>query len=102
MRLRPTVIVFLRAPHLGVVKQRLAAGIGMIEARRFYTETTHRLLRRIGPGPRWDVLLGVTPDRAAVQGRFWPNHLPRFPQGAGDLVTAWPGRCSGSRTGRWF
>ena len=53
MSLRPTIIVFLRAPYLGAVKQRLAAGIGMIEARQFYTETTHRLLRRIGPGPRW-------------------------------------------------
>jgi rSAM/selenodomain-associated transferase 1 len=85
MRLRPTIIVFLRAPYLGAVKQRLAAGIGMIEARRFYTETTHQLLRRIGTDPRREVRLGVTPDRAAVQGRFWPNTLPRFPQGAGDL-----------------
>jgi rSAM/selenodomain-associated transferase 1 len=85
MSSRPIVIVFLRAPFLGAVKQRLAAGIGMIEARRFYTSTTDRLLRRIGTGPRWDVQLGVTPDRAAIQGRFWPRNLPRFPQGGGDL-----------------
>lgn len=85
MILRPTVIVFLRAPYLGAVKQRLAAGIGMIEARRFYGATTHRLLRRLGRAPHWDVRLAVTPDQAATVGRFWPAHLKRFAQGPGDL-----------------
>jgi hypothetical protein len=85
MSLRPTIIVFLRAPHLGAVKQRLAAGIGMVEARRFYIATTRRLLRRIGRIPRWDVRLSVTPDRAAREGRFWPAPLKRLAQGHGDL-----------------
>lgn len=85
MNLRPTIIVFLRAPYLGAVKQRLAAGIGMIEARRFYTVTTHQLLHRLGRAPHWDVRLGVTPDQAATDGRFWPAHLKRFAQGHGDL-----------------
>ena len=85
MSLRPTVIVFLRAPYLGAVKQRLASGIGMIEARRFYTATTDRLLRRLEKSPRWDVRLAVTPDQAATHGRFWPPHLKRFAQGQGDL-----------------
>lgn len=85
MSRRPTVIVFLRAPHLGTVKQRLAAGIGRIEARRFYVETTRALLNRLGKGPRWDVRLAVTPDRSVVEGRFWPPHLKRLGQGHGDL-----------------
>jgi rSAM/selenodomain-associated transferase 1 len=82
---RPTVIVFLRAPLLGTVKQRLAAGIGRIEARRFYVDTTRTLLKRLGKNPRWDVRLAVTPDRSVVQGRFWPTYLKRFAQGHGDL-----------------
>ena len=85
MSLRPTVIVFLRAPHLGTVKQRLAAGIGMIEARRFYTETTQKILRRLERSPTWEVRLAVTPDLAVANGRFWPNNLYRFAQGHGDL-----------------
>lgn len=57
----------------------------MIEARRFYSVTTRRLLRRIGRIPRWDVRLAVTPDRAAREGRFWPDSLKRLAQGHGDL-----------------
>lgn len=82
---RPTVIVFLRAPALGTVKRRLAAGIGMIAARRFYVETSRTLLRRIGTDPKWEVHLAVTPDQAAIQGDYWPSSLPRFPQRHGDL-----------------
>lgn len=82
---RPVVIVFLRAPELGTVKRRLAAGIGMVAARRFYVATTRRLLRRIGAERGWQVQLAVTPDRAAKRGRHWPSSLPRFPQGQGDL-----------------
>lgn len=82
---RATVIVFLRAPHLGAVKRRLAAGIGMVEARHFYRATARRLLRRLGRSARWDVRLAVTPDRAAARGRYWPARLKRFGQGNGDL-----------------
>ena len=85
MSLRPTIIVFLRAPYLGAVKRRLAAAIGMIEARRFYTATTNQVLRRLGRVPHWDVRLAVTPDQAATDGRFWPAHLKRLAQGQGDL-----------------
>jgi hypothetical protein len=77
--------VFARAPVLGAVKRRLAAGIGMFAARRFHRETTRELLRRIGRDPRWEVHLAVTPDASALQGRFWPETVPRFPQRAGDL-----------------
>lgn len=85
MTRRPVVIVFLRAPELGAVKRRLAAGIGMIAARRFYVDTSRRLLHRIGADPRWQVHLAVTPDRAAACGRYWKSSLIRFPQHQGDL-----------------
>ena len=85
MQHRAVLIVFVRAPRLGAVKQRLAAGIGMVEARQFYVETTNRILRRITANPRWEVWLGVTPDQAASSGRYWPDSLRRFPQGCGDL-----------------
>lgn len=85
MRRRPVVIVFARAPQVGAVKRRLAAGIGTDAAHRFYRETTRRLLRRIAGDPRWEVHLAVTPDAATRRGRFWPARLPRFAQGRGDL-----------------
>ncbi len=85
MRRKPVVIVFVRAPVLGAVKRRLAAGIGPFAALRFYTRTTHALLRRIGGDPRWEVRLAVTPDAAARQSRHWPARHARFPQGEGDL-----------------
>jgi rSAM/selenodomain-associated transferase 1 len=85
MTRRPVVIVFLRAPEIGAVKRRLAAGIGMEAARRFYVETTQRLLRRLAADPHWDLVLAVTPDRAATQGRYWPPSLRRLPQRQGDL-----------------
>lgn len=85
MTQRPAVIVFLRAPYLGTVKQRLAAGIGRAAARRFYVETTSRLLRRLSQSPRWEICLAVTPDRAAIEGRFWPAGFDRMAQGQGDL-----------------
>lgn len=70
---------------LGAVKRRLAAGIGPVAARQFYTDASRQLLRRIAADPRWDVQLAVTPDRAATQGRYWPPSLPRFRQFQGDL-----------------
>jgi len=85
MERRPVVIVFVRAPVLGAVKRRLAAGIGMAAARRFYLETTRTVLRRLCRDPRWDVHLAVTPDAAAARGRYWPASVPRFAQGYGDL-----------------
>ena len=74
----------MKAPRLGQVKSRLAAGIGAPAALRFYRFTTVWLLRRLGADKRWRVTLAVTPsrDRAA---RFWPAAIPRFDQGLGDL-----------------
>ena len=84
VRHRPTVIVFARQPVLGTVKTRLAAGIGKVEALRFYRSTLARLLCRIAPFRSWTAMLAVMPDRAAtIMGRAYG--IPAFPQGPGDL-----------------
>jgi rSAM/selenodomain-associated transferase 1 len=57
------LVVFLRAPRLGRVKSRLAAGIGDVAALRFYRETGARLLRLVARDRRWRTELWVTPDR---------------------------------------
>ena len=75
-----TLIVFARAPRLGTVKRRLAAGIGAMAALRFYRGQLGRLLRQVGQDRRWRVELAVTPDRIR-----WPTGLPMHPQGGGDL-----------------
>lgn len=85
MRRRPRLYVFVRAPALGAVKRRLAAGVGALEALRFYRASTERLLGRVGRDPRWETVLAVTPDRSARGGSPWPVALPRREQGPGDL-----------------
>jgi rSAM/selenodomain-associated transferase 1 len=75
----PLVILFARAPRLGRVKRRLAAGIGDVAALRFYRKQLARMLREMRGLAG---VLAVTPDRA----RFRP--APRVPvigQGHGDL-----------------
>jgi uncharacterized protein len=76
-------VVFVKAPRLGTVKTRLARSIGDVEAWLFYRRLTAAVLRRLG-GP-WLLWLAVTPDRFAREARFWPAHLPRRPQGGGDI-----------------
>jgi len=75
-----TLIVFARAPRLGTVKRRLAAGIGALAALRFYRGQLRRLLREVGHDRRWQTVLAVTPDWVR-----WPTGLPMRPQGGGDL-----------------
>lgn len=84
-RIKPWLIVFVRAPRYGAVKHRLAAGIGAAAAWRFYRRCGADVARRLGGDRRWVTVLAVTPDRFARQGRFWPGHLPRIAQGPGDL-----------------
>ena len=85
MTRRPRLYVFVRAPALGAVKRRLAAGIGGMEALRFYRSETERLLRRIGRDRRWETILAVTPDAAARGVSAWPPGFTRVGQGGGDL-----------------
>jgi rSAM/selenodomain-associated transferase 1 len=79
------LVVFLRAPRLGRVKSRLAAGIGAVAALGFYRRTSARLLRELTRDRRWRVHLALTPDGAARGKRPWPVAALRHAQGGGDL-----------------
>ena len=76
---RPTLIVFARAPAIGVGKTRLARGIGRVEAWRVYRGMSEGLLRQLRD-PRWRLVVRIAPDRSR-----WPAGPPREPQGRGDL-----------------
>ncbi len=82
----------VKEPVPGRVKTRLAAGIGAVAAARWFRAQALGLLARV-EDPRWETVLAVAPDRAGRASRVWPPHLPRLPQGAGDL---------GDRMGRIF
>ncbi len=80
--MRPLVVVFARAPRLGTVKRRLAAGIGAPAALRFHAATLRRTLRLLRADRRFATLVAVTPDGARGP---WLQGLPSLPQGGGDL-----------------
>lgn len=56
------LVILARAPQLGRVKRRLAAGIGAIAAARFYRMTIARQIGMLSRDSRWTVWLFVTPD----------------------------------------
>jgi uncharacterized protein len=85
MRPERHLVVFLRAPRLGQVKSRLAAGIGAVAALGFYRRTSAPLLRRLTRDRRWRCHLALTPDSAASGKRSWPVRALRRGQGGGDL-----------------
>ncbi|MCK5621935.1 MAG: TIGR04282 family arsenosugar biosynthesis glycosyltransferase [Alphaproteobacteria bacterium] len=78
--MKGTLIVFARAPRLGGVKRRLAAGIGRRAALRFHRINTESLIRRLGRDRRWRTMLAVTPEAWR-----WPMHPPRMTQQGHDL-----------------
>jgi rSAM/selenodomain-associated transferase 1 len=83
---RPVVILFARAPRLGAVKRRLAAGIGDRAALRFYAGTLAAVARPIARDRRWRTLLATTPSGArAPWHRFVPPGTPRTGQARGGL-----------------
>jgi len=82
--MRPRLVVMVKEPRPGRVKTRLGRDIGMTTAAWWFRHQTAALLRRIHD-PRWDLILAVSPDRAGLTSRVWPHHLPRIPQGPGDL-----------------
>ncbi len=77
-----TLYVFARAPRLGTVKRRLAAGIGRRAALCFYRAMLDRTLRRLAAERRFRTVLAVTPDGARGP---WSRGLARVAQGRGDL-----------------
>lgn len=82
--IRPRLVVMVKEPHPGRVKTRLGRDIGMVPAAWWFRHQVRGLLRRL-EDPRWDLALAVSPDREGMLSRIWPPHLPRIPQGAGDL-----------------
>jgi rSAM/selenodomain-associated transferase 1 len=85
MRPQRHLVVFLRAPRLGRVKSRLAAGIGAVAALGFYRRTSARLLRVLSRDRRWRLHLALTPDSAAHGKPAWRVAALRRGQGGGDL-----------------
>ncbi|RFC64349.1 glycosyltransferase [Fulvimarina endophytica] len=81
---RPTLVVFAKAPVLGTVKTRLAAGIGEAQALALYRHCLRRTVRELAD-PRWRTVLAVTPDGSAKAGDLWPEGPDRIAQGGGDL-----------------
>ena len=86
------VVVMLKEPRPGRVKTRLGRDIGMVAAAWWFRHQSAQVLRRL-EDRRWRLWLAVAPDAAGMSSRVWPAHLPRLPQGAGDL---------GDRMGRLF
>jgi hypothetical protein len=76
----------LKLPRPGRVKTRLGRDIGHIAAVWWFRHQVTALLRRLDD-PRWELVLAVAPDHAALAARCWPAHLPRVVQGPGDLGT---------------
>ena len=78
------LVVMLKEPRPGRVKTRLGREIGMVRSAWWFRHQTTRLLRQV-QDPRWQVVLAVAPDEEGMASRVWPGHLPRIPQGAGNL-----------------
>ncbi len=99
--MKPTLLIFAKAPRMGVSKTRLAAGIGVARAwrvKRALDAYTCRTARHAA----WKTMLSVAPDRD-LKTTFvdaWPDDLPRIPQGKGDLgrrmAAALRAHCRGS------
>lgn len=77
------VIVFTRAPQLGNVKRRLAAGIGDLAALRFHRTMHAQLARGIAKDRRWKTWIAVTPDIGSKNNLF--SGAKVLKQGKGDL-----------------
>lgn len=89
---RRQLIIMLKEPRPGRVKTRLGREIGMVDAAWWFRHQCRDLIRRL-EDPRWHLCLAVSPDSEGSASRIWPRHLPRLPQGQGDL---------GDRMGRLF
>ena len=80
--MRNTVILFARAPRLGMVKRRLAADIGHRAAYRFHAQSLLLRIRQLARDRRFRGVLAITPDAARLR---LPGSIARISQGRGDL-----------------
>lgn len=83
--IEPQLVIMSKAPLLGRVKTRLAKGIGVVEATRFFRQSSLSALHELGRDPRWSLVLALSPDRAVHDSGHWPSGVPRIAQGGGDL-----------------
>ncbi len=81
---RPNLVVMIKEPRPGRVKTRLGRDLGMTAAAWWFRHQSAALLRRLDD-PRWNLILAVAPDHKGLSSRVWPAHLPRVPQGTGNL-----------------
>ena len=82
---RRHLVLFVRAPGLGVGKRRLAGEAGDMAALRFERAMLGLLSRRLGRDRRWRLRLAVTPDRGVARRHLWPRAAAIGSQGAGDI-----------------
>src|ERR1044071_771592 len=82
---RRHLVLFVRAPRLGVGKRRLAAEIGDVAALRFERAMLGLLTRRLGRDRRWRLRLAVTPTPSIARKRLWPRSAAIGSQGSGDI-----------------
>jgi rSAM/selenodomain-associated transferase 1 len=83
--MRGHLILFVRAPALGIGKRRLARDIGDVAAVRFERLMIALLLRRFAGDGRWRLRIAVTPDKARHRARPWHHGIEAAGQGGGDL-----------------
>ncbi len=72
-----------KEPRVGHVKTRLGRDIGAVPATWWFRHQMRMLLRRL-QDPRWDMILALSPQNAALT-RAFPLHFARMGQGQGDL-----------------
>lgn len=84
MRQNRHLVMMVKEPRPGRVKTRLGRDIGLTASAWWFRHQVARLIREL-EDPRWQLVLAVAPDFAGMQSRVWPVHLPRIPQGQGDL-----------------
>ncbi len=83
--MRRHLVLFVRAPQLGVGKRRLAREIGDVATVRFERLMIALLLRRLARDRRWRLRIVVTPDKARHHARHWRRGIEAVGQGGGDL-----------------
>jgi uncharacterized protein len=84
---KPLVLLFAKAPFMGVSKTRLARGIGPVRAWRVKRRLDAHTCHQAACDARWDALLAVGASRDLRQQlpSVWPANLARCGQGRGDL-----------------
>ena len=81
--IRPSLIIYAKAPIMGRAKTRLAADIGPVHAKRIYRAMTARIIRNV-QDPRWDTALAITPASALGNVPEWAGSA-QFAQVSGSL-----------------